>query len=54
MNGFPTTNGQARSSAIHRTFQHYRINKLNFMQPRPLCASRKIGITFWLLHIVTE
>ena len=31
MNGFPTTNGQVRSSAIHRTFPHYRIKKLIFI-----------------------
>ncbi len=28
----PTTNDQVRSSAIHRTFQHYRIKKLIFIQ----------------------
>ena len=27
----PTTNGQARSRAIHRTFLYYRINKLIFI-----------------------
>jgi len=32
MNGFPTTNGQVRSSAIYRTFQHYRIKKSIFIQ----------------------
>ncbi len=31
MNGFPTTNGWVRSSAIHRTFRHYRIKKLIFI-----------------------
>ena len=29
----PTTNGRARSSAIHRTFRHYRFNKLIFIKP---------------------
>ena len=29
----PTTNGRVRSSAIHRTFQHYRIKKLIFIKP---------------------
>ena len=33
MNGFLTTNGQVRSSAIYRTFQYYRINKLIFIKP---------------------
>ena len=32
MNGFPTTNGTVRSSAIYRTFRNYRINKLIFIQ----------------------
>ena len=32
MNGFPTTNAFACSRAIHRTFRHYRINKLIFIQ----------------------
>ena len=31
MNGFPTTNGRVRSSAIYRTLQHYRIKKLIFI-----------------------
>ena len=31
MNGFPTTNGRVRSSAIHRTFRYYRIKKLIFI-----------------------
>ena len=33
MNGFPTTNGRVRSSAIHRTFRSYRINKSIFIKP---------------------
>ena len=33
INGFPTTNGQVRSRAIHRTFQHYRIKKIIFISP---------------------
>ena len=32
----PTTNGRARSSAIYRTFRHYRINKLILIKPRLL------------------
>ncbi len=32
MNGFPTTNQPVRSSAIYRTFENYRINKLIFIQ----------------------
>ena len=35
MNGFPTTNRRVRSSAIYRTFQHYRINKLIFINRTP-------------------
>ena len=42
MNGFPTTNGTVRSSAIYRTFRNYRINKLIFIQPHRVSLTGEV------------
>ncbi len=46
MNGLPTTNGQVRSRAIHRTFRYYRTKKLIFMKPHLPALGARVSHQF--------
>ena len=52
MNGFPTTNGSARSSAIYRTLRNYPIKFLNFIRKTALTTNNYSPFINWQQTVV--